>query len=96
MGLLYLDEVAAATWTAGQNVMDGENFELDNWYRKVVRVGITGSSTIATAEGNFTLKYGERRVALLRLVGMRILVLVRLICSRLIVGWFVVRMSRLR
>jgi hypothetical protein len=64
MGLLYLN-IAAASCAVGVNVMDGENFEVDNWFRRVVRVGITGSNAVAGALGHFELKYGDRRVALL-------------------------------
>lgn len=63
MGLLYLLESAAASWTVGQNVMDGENFEVDNWVRRVARIAIVGSDAI---ECGFTLKYGERRVGYFR------------------------------
>ena len=46
MGLLYIKESAAATYAVGENIMDGQNFEVDNWARKVVRIGVVGSDAI--------------------------------------------------
>lgn len=53
----------AAAAGAGTNVLSGRWIETSKYWRRVARIGLSGSADITDFTGGIVLKYGEREVA---------------------------------